>query len=165
MIRPKYIVIALLVMQISLLGQQNSSAVKMNIEATVVDYIEMITLADIDVGTVIPSDEMLRLDPRTDQGAGIIKVHGRHNASVQISYSSQITMVNLVSNTNLVVNYSVSGNFENDQSASDLFTTNPVSVLLNDAGDFYLWIGCEFSLQDLVQGQYDGDFIVEVDYN
>ena len=146
-------------------GQQGNPEVKVRINATVMDYIEMITLADIDVGTVIPSDDILRLDPRTDQGAGIIKVHGRQNAAVQITYSSQVNMVNLASNTTLAVTYSVSGNFENDQTASDLFTTNPRTVTLNSEGDYYIWIGCEFNMLDLVPGQYDGDFVVEVDYN
>ncbi|MCF6238153.1 MAG: hypothetical protein L3J79_04950, partial [Candidatus Marinimicrobia bacterium] len=129
------------------------------------EYHEMMTLADIDVGTVIPSDDMLRLDPRTDQGAGLIKIVGRVNASIQISYSGQIEMVNLATSTSMTVSYSVSGNESSEQSLSELFTTNPETVTLNSNGEYYLWIGCAFSLLDLVPGQYDGDFVVEVDYN
>lgn len=147
------------------MGQSGNPEIKVQVSATVVDYLEMITLADIDVGTVIPSKDMLRLDPRNDQGAGIIKIQGRANSSIQIAYSSQIQMVNLATNSALTVNYSVSGSANNDQSASELFTTNPANVLLNNNGEYILWIGCEFSLTDLVSGQYDGDFVVEVDYN
>jgi len=149
----------------SIILAQNSSDVKVNIQATVVDYIEMITLADIDVGTVIPSDEFLRLDPLSDQGAGIIALQGRQNASVQVSFSAQVEMVNVITDHALTVNYAVAGNGDNDQAAASLLISNPATVQLNSSGEYYLWIGCEFSLIGLVPGQYDGDFSIEVDYN
>ncbi|NQV49653.1 MAG: hypothetical protein HQ507_04115 [Candidatus Marinimicrobia bacterium] len=160
----KLMIIAVLYLA-PLFGQGTSSSVSVKVTANVVQFIEMITLADIDVGTVIPSEDMLRLDPRTDQGAGIILVQGYADASIQISYSAQVEMVNLSTQTPLTVNYSVSGNGENLQSASTLFTSNPETVALNDKGEYYLYIGCAFSLLDLVPGTYDGDFVIEVDYN
>lgn len=148
---------------------QNSTTdqtnVSVSISATVMDQIQMITLSDIDVGTVIPSEGILRLDPRQDQGAGLVKVLGRKNSSVQITYSNQVEMSNIASNTTLLVNYSLGGYRENDQTASEVYTTNPVAVNLNGEGEYFLWIGCSFSLKDLVPGQYDGDFVLEVDYN
>jgi len=146
-------------------GRNGNPDVKVRIAATVVDYLEMITLSDIDVGTVIPGDDILRLDPRNDTGAGMIKIRGRRNSSIQLSYSAQVEMVNLTTNTTLAVNYSVAGNTDNNQSASDTFTINPTTVTLNNSGEYFLWIGCEFSLLNLSPGQYDGDFVVEVDYN
>ncbi len=154
--------ISVLVLQ---LNGQPDAGVKVRIEATVVDYIEMITLADIDVGTVIPSDDILRLDPRNDQGAGLMLVQGRSEATIQISYSKQVEMINVQSATTLTVDYEVSGNGNNEQSSSVLFTSNPETVILNRDGEYYLWIGCAFSLSQLVPGQYDGDFVIEVDYN
>lgn len=147
------------------LSAQNKADVKLNISATVVDYLEMITLANIDVGTVIPSEDILKLDPRTDQGAGLIKVEGRQNSSIQVAYSNRVEMVNIATNTPLTVMYTVSGNQGNSQSASEIFTTNPETAFLSSTGEYYLWIGCSFSLLDLVPGQYDGDFVIEVDYN
>ncbi len=149
----------------SLAISQSNPDVNVTIAATVVDYIEMITLADIDVGTVLPSEDVLRLDPRTDQGAGIIALLGRQNASVQVSFSAQVEMSNVITDQSLTVKYTVAGNGENDQAASSLLTANPATVQLNASGEYYLWIGCEFSLLNLVPGQYDGDFAIEVDYN
>ena len=160
----KQLSLILLLLSLSF-AQGSKSDVTVHIAATVVDYLEMITLADIDVGTVIPSEDMLRLDPRTDQGAGIIKLQGRQDAHVQVSYSAQVEMINLETDRTLTVNYSVSGNVDNDQAASDLMPTNPATVKLNNSGEYYLWIGCSFSLANLVAGQYDGDFVIEVDYN
>jgi len=146
-------------------AQKQQTGAKTRVEAEVVEYLEMITLADIDVGTIIPSQDVLRLNPRTDSGAGIIKVQGRPNSKVQVSFSSQIEMVNVATSNTLTVTYQVSGNKDNDQSASDIVTTNPEVIELNDTGEYYLWIGCEFSMANLVSGQYDGDFVIDVDYN
>ena len=148
-----------------LFGQDIGSSVSVNVTAHVMEFIEMITLADIDVGTVIPSEDMLRLNPQADQGAGIIMVQGRSNSSIQINYSAQVEMMNLSTNRPLTVHYSVSGNVENQQSASTLFTSNPETVTLNSKGEYYLYIGCAFSLLDLTPGTYDGDFVLEVEYN
>lgn len=161
----KPIYIFFLIMLTSLGFSQSKPEVKVTIEATVVDYIEMITLADIDVGTVLPSDETLTLNPRTDQGAGIIALQGRQNASIQISYSALVEMTNINADRGLTVNYSVCGNAENDQAGSALLIANPATVQLNSTGEYYLWIGCSFSLLSIVPGQYDGDFSIEVDYN
>ncbi|MBL7027963.1 MAG: hypothetical protein ISR88_05985 [Candidatus Marinimicrobia bacterium] len=161
----KLILIIFLVLVCSVVALGQDSQAKVRIEATVFEYLEMITLADIDVGTIIPSEGTLRLNPRTDAGAGIIKLQGRPNTAVQVSFSGQIEMVNIASNTTLSVTYRVSGNSDNDQAASDIFTTNPAYIELNNIGEYYLWIGCEFSMDNLVSGQYDGDFVLDVDYN
>lgn len=145
-------------------AQDPKTRAEVTIQATVMDHLEMITLANCDVGTVVPSEGTLRLNPRTDSGAGIIKILGRPATSVQVTYSSQVQMVNVISNTELLVTYAVSGNKYNDQSASEIFTTNPQNVILNNEGEYYLYIGCEFSMENLVSGQYDGDFVIEVDY-
>jgi len=145
-------------------GQDPKTRAEVTIQATVMDHLEMFTLANCDVGTVVPSAGTLRLNPLTDSGAGIIKILGRPATNVQVTYSSQVQMVNVISNTELLVTYSVSGNKYNDQSASEIFTTNPQNVTLNNEGEYYLYIGCEFSMENLVSGQYDGDFVIEVDY-
>ncbi len=149
----------------TLAAQQDKSTLELHISANVVDQIEVITIADIDAGIVLPGEEEKIISPITDAGAGVLRLEGQANSSIQVSYSQQVTMTNLLTNTPLLMNYMLSGNAENNQSSSLLFTTNPANVTLNADGVFYLWVGCRFSLTGLVPGQYDGDFIVEVDYN
>lgn len=146
-------------------AQPGSPSVSARITATVEDYIEMVTLSNIDVGMIIPSEDMLRLNPRSDQGAGLILISGQRNASVQIAFTAHVEMINFRSDIPLDVYYTISGNGENNQSASEMFTSNPMTVDLSSIGTYYLWIGVEFSLKDLVPGSYDGDFVIEVDYN
>jgi len=58
----------------------DKASIDISISATVISYLEMITLSDIDVGTVQPSQIEVRLNPRLDQGAGLIKIKGRRTA-------------------------------------------------------------------------------------
>jgi len=157
-------VIMLLFVSMGLLGQQEQSG-EIHISATVVDQIEVITLSDIDAGTVLPGQQEKVIDPITDGGAGTLRLEGQANSSVQISYSQQVTMTNLNTTQPLLMNYMISGSVETNQANSVLFTTNPATVTLNAEGIYYIWIGCRFSLRRLVPGQYDGDFILEVEYN
>ncbi|MBC8191023.1 MAG: hypothetical protein H8E18_01460, partial [FCB group bacterium] len=149
----------------TLLGQQENSSRDLNVSATVVDQIEVVTLSDIDAGIVLPGQTEKLISPITDGGAGLLRLEGQANSSIQVSYSKQVTMTNLETNQPLLMNYLLSGNTENNQSASMLFTTNPENVSLNAEGIFFIWVGCRFSLKGLVPGQYDGDFLVEVEYN
>jgi len=145
--------------------QDGSAKVRMSATANVKEFIEIITLADINVGTVIPTNEIMRLDPRTAQGAGILLIQGRAWSQAQVTFSNQVEMTNVTSNAPLLVEYFVSGNQENQQSGSLMFISNPQSVTLNGDGEYYLYIGCSFSLAEVQPGQYDGDFVIEVDYN
>ena len=162
MIKFLFVVLAL---SSTLFGQEDGTSNELNVSATVVDQIEVITLADIDAGTVLPGQSEKVISPTTDGGAGLLRLEGQANSSIQVSYSKQVTMSNLASSQPLLMNYMLSGGPEDNQSASVVFTSNPANVALNAEGVYFIWVGCRFSLENLVPGQYDGDFIVEVDYN
>jgi hypothetical protein len=158
-------IIVLVIVGSTLFAQRPNSSQDINISASVVEQIEVVTLSDIDAGVVLPGQEEKLISPITDGGAGLLRLEGQANSSIQVSYSKQVTMTNLFTNQPLLMNYMLSGGPENNQSASVLFTSNPATVVLNAEGVYFVWIGCRFSLENLVPGQYDGDFIVEVDYN
>lgn len=161
--RPYIHIVVMLIISLNLtLGQGRK--VDVQVTATVDPTIEMITLANIDVGTVVPSEDLLKVDPRKDQGAGLILVTGRPRAEIQISFTDYVEMRNAASDIPLDVYYSISGNTENNQSASQIFTENPINVNISPAGEYYIWIGCEFSLKNLVAGSYDGDFVIDVEF-
>jgi len=153
------------VFQALLLHGQDRSSTEINVSVIIKDYIEITTISDIDAGSVTPSSDILRIDPRTDSGAGIILLQGQKNKSVVVNYSPIVEMTHSESDMILVVNYEVSGSEENIQSNSTIFLENPEVVQLSDEGEYYLYIGCSFSLEEIRPGQYDGDFVVEVDYN
>ena len=163
----KYLTLILLCLSL-VTGQTDRSdqaSIDVKINATVVDYLEMITLSDIDVGTVQPSQMEIRLNPRLDQGAGLIKIQGRRAASIRFAYTQQVEMVNNTTNHIMSVMYNLSGNIQNEQSSSNPITENPINVNLSSDGEYFIWIGCYFSLEGVTAGQYDGDFVIEFEYN
>ncbi|NQT96488.1 MAG: hypothetical protein HQ562_01975 [Candidatus Marinimicrobia bacterium] len=161
--------LTLIILSLSLLMGQSDrfdqASIELNISATVVDFLEMITLSDIDVGTVQPSQMEIRLDPRLDQGAGLIKIQGRQSSSIRIAFTQQVEMVNSATNHTMSIMYNLSGNSLNEQSSSNPINENPVSVNMSSNGEYYIWIGCYFSLAGVTAGTYDGDFVIEVEYN
>ncbi len=101
----KIIVLAFITLFATGVAQENSSSVELHVSATVVDQIEVITLSDIDAGTILPGNEEKVISPILDGGAGILRIEGQRNSSVQISYSKQVTMINLFTNNPLMMNY------------------------------------------------------------
>jgi len=150
---------------VALMAQQEGTSIELHVSARVVDQIQVITLSDIDAGIILPGQEEKRISPITDGGAGALLLEGQSYSSVQMTYSKQVTMTNLETSQPLIMNYMVSGSVEDNQSQSELFTTNPANVTLNAEGSYFVWVGCWFSTLGLVPGQYDGDFLLEVDYN
>ena len=102
-------IIGLLILGSSLLGQQEKSAIELHISANVLDQIEVITISDIDAGIVLPGQEEKVISPITDGGAGVLRLEGQANSSIQVSYSIQLTMTNLDTNHPLLMNYMLSG--------------------------------------------------------
>ena len=161
----KMIALAFIAVFATGVAQENIPLVELHVSATVVDQIEVITLADIDAGTILSGDAEKVISPILDGGAGILRLEGQRNSSIQISYSKQVTMTNLLTSDPLMMNYMLSGGVDDNQTVSEIFTSNPANVTLNAEGVYFIWVGCRFSTSGLVPGQYDGDFLIEVDYN
>ncbi len=160
-------VIALMICMscLSVLRAQDGSGVDVNISANVIDQIEVITIADIDAGEIIPGPGEKVISPITDSGAGVLRIEGQRNSTVQVLYSKVVTMTNINATQPLIMNYQLSGGQESNQAESNIFQSNPATITLNEEGVYNIWVGCRFKLEGLVSGQYDGDFIIEVEYN
>ncbi len=142
-----------------------SASVQVNVDAVVIEStIKIEMLSYLDVGEVQPSQRSVYVDPSVDQGAALVKMTGRPRASVQITYTEYMEMANPM-NSSLMVEYLVNGNGWNNQVTSTVLHRNPVSIQLNNNGEYFLWIGCRFALEDVTTGQYDGEFVLEVEYN
>ncbi len=142
-----------------------SASVEVSISANIREYLETITLNNIDVGTIQPSQQEIRLNPRLDQGAGLIQIRGSAGTDIRVSFTQQVEMVNSTTNHIMTVYYSLSGNDVNEQNSSSPIADNPTEAILNSRGEYFIWIGCYFSLDGVTPGQYDGDFVIEVEAN
>lgn len=143
----------------------SSASATVSISATVIGSIEMITLQDIDIGVVTPSMEFIVVKPGEDQGAGLIKFTGQPNLGIRIVFSQTVVMVAGDGST-LTVQYLVNGNNNSEQGTSIPLVESPAEVVMNTAGEYFIWIGCQMDITEVVSGQqYDGDFVIEVEYN
>jgi len=148
-------------------GQDPSSTkntTTLSVLVKVTSRLEMTTLRDINIGIVQPSQIQVNLDPGKDQGAGLLKISGGRFLSVKLAYTQQVEMVNSITGGILLVNYSLSGSPANDQNSSIPISDNPIVLALGEKGDYYVWVGCSFSLLSIESGNYDGSFEIEIDY-
>jgi len=144
---------------------EESASVLVNVTAVVQNAsVQMEMLTGLDIGEVQPSQKVIFVDPAMDPGAALIRLLGRPHAIVQVTYSESMEMTNAI-NQVMEVHYLVNGEEENEQFASTRFDQNPVVIRLNDQGEYYLWIGCRFIVENAVRGQYDGEFLLEVEYH
>jgi len=160
--------IILILFLLSNLSAQNSSDTKtsatLNVSVNVIDHLEMITLRNINIGTVLPSQILIDVDPRIDPGAGLIKVSGQNFSPLELDFTQQIEMVNSITNGILLVKYNISGGTTNNQNSSVKIIETPKSIILSNSGEYFIWVGCSFNLSDIEPGSYDGEFGIEVDY-
>jgi len=157
----------LLLLSLNLWAQKSSpsnATANLNVSVTVTDRLEMITLKDINIGSVLPSQVQVTVDPQDDQRAGIIKITGGSSARIKLSFTQQVEMVNSTTGGILLVKYRLSGNPLNEQNSSFQILKNPTSLDLSETGDYYIWVGCSFGLENIEPGNYDGNFGIEVDY-
>jgi len=142
----------------------NSASIHVNVNATVVESIEMVTISDFNIGPVQPSQKEINIDPKDDGGAALLMFSGTPNRQIRVTYTAQVQMTKPGS-PSLTAYYSLSGFKKNEQSSSEIFQENPATVTLSNEGVYYVWVGCRLNIEKATSGAYDGDCAIEVEYN
>ena len=134
--------------------------------ATVVEAtdIQLITMKDMMIDQSAAQNGILTISPVTDEKAGKILVKGKVNSSIRLSYLNEMLLVNSSGDGTLVCKYSVSGYKSDNQRASQLLDVVERVVLLNENGEFYLWLGGTVDLSRAKPGNYDGEFTIQIEY-
>lgn len=117
---------------------------------------------DIDLTQVV-------VDPVTDQagsvgGAGMLVAKGEPNRAFQVTVPQTVTLVHSDTGTTLNVSVVVSHNGLLDQSSSDYIRETVSGFRLNADGEYYFWLGGEIDVADVEEGEYEGNFLLEVEY-
>ena len=141
-----------------------SASISVNVSATVIESIEMITLSGFNIGAVQPSQKEIHIDPGQDGRAALLMFTGSPNREIRLTYTRQVQMTKQGSEP-LMAYYSLNGYSQNEQSSSVPLEENPVTVNLSDTGEYYIWIGCRLNIEQAISGAYDGDCAIEVEYN
>lgn len=109
------------------------------------------------------------IDPVTDQagsggGAGMLIAKGEPGRDFQVVIPEAITLVNSETGTTLDVRVTVSHNGIIDQSSSDYIRDAISGFRLNEDGEYYFWLGGEIDVAEVEEGEYEGSFLLEVEY-
>lgn len=117
---------------------------------------------DIDVTRVI-------VDPVTNKagsggGAGMLVAKGEPGRDFQVVIPEAITLINSETGTTLDVRVIVSHNGIIDQSSSDYVRDAISGFRLNGDGEYYFWLGGEIDVAEVEEGDYEGSFLLEVEY-
>jgi hypothetical protein len=114
-------------------------------------------------------DNAIVVDPITDianpeSGSGYVVAKGQPNAEFQLNFSRQIVMRHSNGTSVLVVNYLLSSNNIDEQENSVYVQEVSPRFRLNSDGEYHFWIGGQVNITDAEEGEYFGEFILEVEY-
>ncbi len=147
-----------------LAAQSRDASLRVQISATLDSSIEVETISNISFGRVIPGMEELVINPRLDPGAGLLRVSGRPNSIIRVSFLEQREIYRVGGGQPLLFTYIVSGGTENNQLNSEPITTENRQLTLSSQGEYFFWIGGRLNLAGIDIGEYEGEFALEIDY-
>jgi hypothetical protein len=147
-------------------GIHAQPSVSIRASATVVEAIDiqLIPLNDMIIDESSALDGFLDISPITDVTAGKILVKGKINAMIRLSYLHQQVVVNTSGDGTLVFEYIVSGFPSDDQRASRFLDALDNVPQFNEKGEYYLWVGGRVNINNARPGNYEGEFILEIEY-
>lgn len=157
----------LLVMFSSEMTAQSSSNVvnaEININATVIQAIELVTVQNIRLANIEPVNNQIFISPITSGNSGHMIASGNSNAEIRITYQANQVLTQIGGDGVISVEYQLSGNDLNEQLTSELLGAENRNFSFNEDGDFYVWIGGRFFIERAKPGSYEGDFTIEIDY-
>jgi hypothetical protein len=135
-----------------------------NISATIIRSIELITVNSITFGNTQPGQIEVFVNPVTDVNAGFMIAVGTPGAEFRLDYFQERQLNNTTSPGFINFRYEISTNDVEDQGSSIYLNYEDRNLRFNDVGKFYIWVGGRVNLENATPGNYEGDFTIEIDY-
>lgn len=160
------IIIAAIILNYQSVLAQNANVVSSGLEvsATIVPDIQLMTIRDINMMDVETTNNILHISPIDDVNAGLMLATGQPNAQIRLNYLKQLEMIRTDGPGQLLVNYQVSVYSEDNQRASRLFETIEEALRFSELGKLYIWVGGVIDLNKAYPGNYEGEFTIEIEY-
>lgn len=136
---------------------------EININAEIIQSIELITINSMEFGNVQPGQREIYVNPTQDLNAGHMIAVGTPGAEFRLNYLQERELTQLEGNSSLIFNYEISGNSSEDQSTSRLLEDDNEDLQFNEEGRYYIWVGGRIDLENAAPGNYEGDFTIEID--
>ncbi len=145
-------------------GQRTDNNVTVSVSTSIRSSVELITISNMNFGRVNLDANELRLDPRTDAGAGVMKATGRPNAAIRVSFLEQRELIRIGGGSTINFTYTVSGAPTDNQLTSEILSRENRTLAMSRTGEFYFWIGGFANINNIQFGAYQGEFTIEIEY-
>lgn len=146
-------------------AQQNGNPeITIDVSANVITTIEVVTLQSMKLAQAEAQNDRITIDPRQSANAGKMIAIGSPNSEIRISFLEQRELTQRQGSDNLLFNYEVAGNTEEDQSSAEIMDRENRDFEFNEEGRFYLWIGGNVDISTASPGNYQGEFTLEIEY-
>lgn len=144
----------------------SQEAVSITASATVLEVseIELVTIKDMTVDATFAENGIVTISPVTDMNAGELLVKGQANAQMRITAPNQSVLVNTNGQGTLIFYYDISGFWSDNKQASEILNAPDRILQFNEEGRYYLWVGGRVDISTARPGNYDGEFILEIEY-
>lgn len=142
----------------------NSISAEINVSANVIQSIELITVNSMTFGDIRSGQEEIYINPINNLNAGFMIAVGTPGAQFRLTYLKQRQLINSNGNGNLTFVYELSGNEIEEQATSDILESDNKSLIFNNEGRYFIWVGGRVDLRNARPGNYSGDFTIEIDY-
>lgn len=142
----------------------NSHSVNIEVNARVIESINMTTIRDMRFGNVQPGQKEVTISPVNDPTAGKMVASGIPEAQIRVSFLREWELTNDRGGESLTFFYTVAGNTTDDQSTAELLQTDNRDLYFNSDGEFYFWIGGHVDISNASPGNYEGEFTIEIEY-
>jgi hypothetical protein len=147
----------------TVMGQPRES-VSISVGLAIESSIEIETISNINLGRIQPGQGEVFIDPKSDPGAGLLKLSGRPDALIRISFAERRELIRVGGGGVIQFLYLLAGSTRDEQSTSDLIQLENRDLRMGRSGEYFIWVGGTVSLDGVVFGQYEGEFTIEIDY-
>ncbi|NGP87827.1 hypothetical protein [Fodinibius halophilus] len=151
-------------MAFPLAAQNDGSDVSVTVSTSIISSIEMVTLQSMRLRETQVENERIIINPQTSNDAGKMVAMGTPNSDIRISYLQQREITQANGSENLIFNYEVAANQQDDQATAEILDNENRDFVFNEEGQLYLWIGGSVDISTATPGNYQGEFTLEIEY-
>jgi len=163
-----------LITPMTLIGQGSVNAdnafakkvLNMNTSVLLLDNLVLATMRDVNLDDPNTVEGLVIVSPISSPNAGLMRIDGRPGKVVRITYLTNETLVDEGGKGGLVkARYQISGFEKDNQMASILLDAGEAIIRLGQDGRYYLWLGATLDLTAAQPGNYNSEFIIEIEGN
>ncbi len=135
-----------------------------NATATVMDNLEMLTIRNIDLISVVRSKNIM-VHSMKSPFAGLFKITGNPNARIRITFLQGETLIETKEGIGIIkAEYNLSTAFKDLQNQSTLLDIGEANLTLSDKGLLFVFVGANLDLSAALPGKYQSEFTIELEY-